>query len=212
MSKMLYKLGFLKLRFSVEKGSKKEKLLLKIVQAENNLKHFILNILNHQKHLRNFIDNLNIKKRVTINGISFVFYDIFLSDARDGVVREMYRDEYKLNDIDFKPNDIVIDIGGNVGIVSIYLAKKYPFLKIYSFEPVKCNYDNFLENIKLNKIPDGIINVENKAITKDGRDVKMFFDRLNSGCSSIFRNTNSNSDEVLNEVPSITLDNIIKKK
>lgn len=123
----------------------------------------------------------------------------------------MYGDEYKLNDIDFKPNDIVIDIGSNVGIVSIYLAKKYPFLKIYSFEPVKCNYDNFLENIKLNKIPDGIINVENKAITKDGRDVKMFFDRLNSGCSSIFRNTNSNSDEVLDKVYSITLDEIIKK-
>jgi hypothetical protein len=81
MSKMPYKLGFLKLRFSVEKGSKKEKLLLKIVKAENNLKHFILNILNHQKHLKNFLDNLNIKKR-TINGISFVFADIFLSDGR----------------------------------------------------------------------------------------------------------------------------------
>lgn len=91
------------------------------------------------------------------------------------------------------------------------MAKKYPFLKIYSFEPVKCNYDNFLENIKLNKIPDGIINVENKAITKDGRDVKMFFDRLNSGSSSIIRKINSNSDEVLDKVYSITLDEIIKK-
>jgi hypothetical protein len=74
---MLYKLGFLKLRFLVENGSKKEKIIIKIVQAENNLKHFILNILKRQKYLKKFINNLNIKKRVTINGISFVFYDIF---------------------------------------------------------------------------------------------------------------------------------------
>jgi hypothetical protein len=127
---MPYKLGFLKLRFLVEKGSKKEKLLLKIIKAENNLKYFISNILKRQKHLKKFINNLNIKKGVTINGISFVFYDYFLSNVIDGVVREMDRDEYKLNDIDFKPNDIVIDIGGNVGICSIYLAKRYPFLKI----------------------------------------------------------------------------------
>lgn len=120
---MPYKLGFLKLRFSVEKGSKKEKLIIKIIQAENNLKHFILNILKCQKHLKKFINNLNIKKKVTINGISFVFYDIFLSAARDVVVREMDRDEYKLNDIDFKPNDVVIDIGGNIGIF-LYIWQK----------------------------------------------------------------------------------------
>lgn len=69
---------------------------------------------------------------------------------------------------------------------------------------------SFFKNIKLNKIPDGIIDVENKAITKDARDVKMFFDRLNSGASSICRNINSNSDEILDNVHSITLDYIIK--
>jgi FkbM family methyltransferase len=94
-------------------------------------------------------------------------------------------------------------------MVSIYLAKKYPFLKIYSFEPVKCNYEKFLKNIELNKIPNGIINIQNKAVTKDVRSVQMFFNQLGHGMSSIIRNYSHN--EVLNEVPSITLDNIIKK-
>ena len=38
---MSYKLGFLKLRFSVEEGSKKEKIIKKIGETENEIKRNI---------------------------------------------------------------------------------------------------------------------------------------------------------------------------
>ncbi|MDR1942676.1 MAG: FkbM family methyltransferase [Endomicrobium sp.] len=94
------------------------------------------------------------------------------------MIQALHRDDYKLNCIDFNQMDVVIDIGANIGMISIYLAKKYPFLKIYSFEPVKCNYEKFKKNIELNKIPNGVINIQNKAVTKDGRTVQMFFNQL----------------------------------
>ncbi len=87
--------------------------------------------------------------------------------------------------IDFKEGDIVIDIGANVGMVSILLAKKFPFFKIYSFEPMRNNYESFLKNIELNKVPNGVIKHFNKAVTKDGRIVSMTKNLINTGNSSV---------------------------
>lgn len=120
-----------------------------------------------------------------IDNEPFIFSDLMSSDTVACVTNEIGKDIYDFSNISFKEGDVVIDIGGNVGMVSIYLAKKYPFLKIYAFEPVKQNYENFKKNIKLNNIPDGIIFVEHAAVTKDGRDIRMSVDTINSGGSSI---------------------------
>ncbi len=95
----------------------------------------------------------------------------------------------------FSPGNYVIDIGGNVGIVSIYLAKEYPFLKIYAFEPMHCNYENFKENIKLNNIPEWVITLVNKAVTKDGRSVVISYNLANSGGSIVSDKLKNNSHD-----------------
>lgn len=151
--------------------------------------------------------------QTTISDLSFLFQDTLTSYTVPAVTREMKNSEYNFEDIVFSPGDCVIDIGANVGIVSIYLAKKYPFLKIYAYEPVKRNYDNFVKNIKLNQIPDGIIFAENKAVTKDGRKIKMNFDIRNSGGSfaeEIDNHENINTG-ITDTVDSISLDNILQK-
>ena len=199
---MAYQLGFLKLRFSVEEGSKKERIIKNIIQKEDTIKGFLA---------KTFHKFLNIKKHsVFINNQQFYFYDIASSRAYMGVALEMEKDCYGLSKIDFKKNDIVIDIGANTGIVSIYLAKKYPFLKIYSFEPFKMNYKSFIKNIKINNIPEGIIHPFNKAVTKDGRNIIMkAVDFLNSGSFSVDF-SKKELDNRKDTVSSITLDNIIE--
>lgn len=52
--------------------------------------------------------------------------------------------EYNFDDFDFKKGNIVIDIGGKIRMTSIYLIKKFLFIKIFSFEPERLNY-NFLK-------------------------------------------------------------------
>ncbi len=142
-----------------------------------------------------------------IKGISFKFYDSIWSSTSDVVAGEINNNpEYSFENIDFKEGDSVIDIGGNIGMISIFLAKKYPFLKIYAFEPVKQNYYNFLKNIKLNNIPDGIITVENKAVTKDGRNITMSICYHNMGGSSVSNDGNQNENTA---VPSVTLQSIL---
>ena len=45
----------------------------------------------------------------------------------------------------------IIDIGANMGIHSLNLAKIYSSSKIYSIEPTNYSFNKFLENLKINK-------------------------------------------------------------
>ena len=142
-----------------------------------------------------------------LGGIGFKFCDFIFSCVTEYMPNEI--DDYNFDSIDFKDGDVVIDIGGNIGTVSIYLAKKYPFLKIYAFEPVKQNYENFLKNIELNNINKDIIKVFNLAITKDRRDIILTLHFSNSGASNIY--DNYSNDIVLNNdisIKSIAFDDI----
>lgn len=164
------------------------------------------NILTKKYLNENYIYTVNIDNNL------FHFQDSILSESVNMIAHELNNNEYDFN-IDFKEGDIVIDIGANVGMVSILLAKKFPFLKIYSFEPLKENYDNFIKNIELNNIPKGVITAENKAVTKDGRLITMSINSANKGGSSTTDviSINSIMTKENSQVESITLEEIFKK-
>ena len=164
------------------------------------------NILTKKYLNENYIYTVNIDNNL------FHFQDSILSESVNMIAHELSNNEYDFN-IDFKEGDIVIDIGANVGMVSILLAKKFPFLKIYSFEPLKENYDNFIKNIELNNIPKGVIIAENKAVTKDGRLITMSINSANKGGSSTTDviSINSIMTKENSQVESITLEEIFNK-
>lgn len=166
-------------------------------------------------YIKNILINYNNIKETIIDGISFQFYDSIISRTVDLVSAEINAGrEYDFKNFDFKKGDCVIDIGGNIGMVSIYLAKKYPFLKIYAFEPVHQNYKNFKANIELNKIPSGTIILENKAVTKDARIVNMSINALNTGGSSISDvvSVGAITQDINCNIKSTTLEKIIKQR
>jgi hypothetical protein len=75
--------------------------------------------------------------KVILGGQRFIFCDLINSDTVRMVANEIGCDSYDFSSINFKDRNVVIDIGGNVGMFSIFLAKKFPFLKISAFQPVK---------------------------------------------------------------------------
>jgi len=44
----------------------------------------------------------------------------------------------------------ILDIGGNIGVVSVYLARRFPQSKIFAFEPVPENFELLLKNTSHN--------------------------------------------------------------
>ena len=183
----------------------------KLRDSVREVLYSIININNSLKDINKFIikkySNESYLYSCKLGEIDFKFYDFIFSTAVNCICNEI--DDYNFDSIDFKDGDVVIDIGGNIGMISIYLAKKYPFLKIYAFEPVKQNYENFLKNIELNNINKDIIKVFNLAITKDRRDVILTSPFYNSGASNIYDNY-SNGIVLNNDISikSITFDDI----
>ncbi|MBE7702821.1 MAG: FkbM family methyltransferase [Cyanobacteria bacterium SIG28] len=149
-----------------------------------------------------------------IKNIDFNFVDAYNSQTVKFVAQEMNDNYvYAFEGMDFKPGDVVIDIGANVGMVSIYLAKRYPFLKIYSYEPVLLNFENLKRNLERNSIPEGIITAERLAVTADGRPVSLKTCIGNTGGSQFADHAGNGfvQKSVDINVPSITLEEIIKK-
>lgn len=180
-------------------------------QLRNDIREILYCIKNTNDIVTKISSKENVIRKYRLSNIDLYFYDSIISCTTNIVSHEI--EKYNFDKIDFKDGDVVIDIGANVGMVSIYLAKKYPFLKIYSFEPVKQNYENLLRNIEINNIPNGIIIAENIAITKDRRNIDIITPLENSGGSSAILHCDSGymvSNINLN-IKSITFDDIFEK-
>lgn len=144
-----------------------------------------------------------------IQGTDITVADHFSSMTSSIIASELNQDCYNLGRIAFSENDNVIDIGSHVGMVSIYLAKLYPYINIYSFEPFPDNYQNLLRNIEINRIKN--IHPYNKAVTKDGRPLLMALHCANTGGATAQMEAARMGNYYTHQVESIVLDKFMEE-
>ncbi len=48
----------------------------------------------------------------------------------------------------------IVEIGANVGVFSLYLAKRFPAARVYSFEPSRLAFSRLLANVQRNPCPN----------------------------------------------------------
>jgi tRNA G37 N-methylase Trm5 len=65
-------------------------------------------------------------------------------------------EEYNLIKDVLRVNDIVFDVGANIGIYSLWMSKFTPEGNIHSFEPDNDNYNALKKNIELNKLEPSV--------------------------------------------------------
>lgn len=110
---------------------------------------------------------------------------IFDDDPQGGVAKIVLREieqDYRLSEIDFQPGDQVIDIGAHVGVVTCWIAKSNPGVKVLAFEPVSENYERLVENLKRNEIGSDQVTAYPLGVTGDGREIELMGDgKGNSG-------------------------------
>jgi len=80
---------------------------------------------------------------------------------------------------------ILIDIGCNIGVASLFFSQKQNIKKIYSFEPVKYTYENALINFNLNNDFSSKIEVFNYGIGDSNKIETFLFDKNIKGNTGI---------------------------
>lgn len=112
-------------------------------------------------------------------------------------------EDYKIKKFEIHSNDVIIDIGAHIGIFTIYASQFCNNGKIYSFEPVKENYDLLLNNIELNRLEQ--VKLFNLAVSNTNDDVTIYINDDKSA-HSVFPSSKSSVN-----VKSITLQNIFEE-
>ena len=90
-------------------------------------------------------------------------------------------EEYKSKNSEIKDNDIIIDVGGHIGLFSLYASQFCKKGLIYSFEPVPENYDLLMDNIKSNNLNH--IKPFNLAVSNSNSNVKLYLNDDEAGHS-----------------------------
>lgn len=116
-----------------------------------------------------------------------------------------------------KKDDVLFDIGANVGLYSLYAAKLDRGVKVYAFEPHKFTFVNLMENIANNNLLDDVFPIS--IPLGDATDVTiMNYAYMDSG-SSMSQVGHSNHPEngaftpkLKETIYCVTLDELIWKK
>lgn len=149
---------------------------------------------------------INKENNIRFGDVNLKLIDLESSETLHHLQREICgNDEYKLKDIELNDGDVIVDIGANVGIVSIYLAKRFPNVKILAYEAHPHTYSNFLKNIEANNVKN-IIPHNLAVYSKDNETLDITLDVINTGSSSCFKN---DEGQITETIPTISLDTII---
>lgn len=81
---------------------------------------------------------------------------------------------------EIKKNDVVIDIGANIGYYTLIFAQLVgPKGKVVAFEPDPANFELLKKNVLVNKYENVIL--ENKAVSNKNGNLKLFLSTKNNG-------------------------------
>ena len=119
------------------------------------------------------------------NGYTFKIRDFstFKSSFKEIFVHEDYRLPYS------KKTKIIVDVGANIGLFSIYSVIRQPQARIYALEADPLNFSILKENIESNSLKDRIQAFNFAVSSKIGETV--FYQSEISGWSSLFKTRGS---------------------
>ncbi len=110
--------------------------------------------------------------------------------------------EYRKKDFEINEGDVVIDVGAHIGLFTVYASQFCKKGKIFSFEPIKENFDLLLENLSLNDLRN--VCAHNLAVSDKQTQLRIYLSDSDQAAHTI-HGTGSN----FVDVESTTLEHIL---
>jgi len=160
------------------------------LKAANSLG--ITNRTYKKRLLGNFYMLLNPTEHIQQQLFWYGYYEKELGDLLKKIVR---------------PDDVVIDIGANIGYFSLLVANNIPSVNVISFEPVKDLFQSMNENISLNDFKN--ISTINAAVGEINEEKELYISAFDNLGMSSFKQPENYSGKK-ERVKVVTIDNWFK--
>jgi polysaccharide biosynthesis protein PslF len=174
--------------------------------------HMLNNSLNHMVEATAFVSH---GEKPLFAGYRIHDQVLFLSRPANSnledAIKRMKKDHYLSQMAVFRDGDIVVDVGAYLGVFSIYIARKFPFIQVYAFEPDPLNYACLKWNIEINELTN--VTAVNKAVSGGCQKRTLYVDALDSALATIESRMASSSKRLLRtvQVESVTLEQIFQE-
>lgn len=130
-------------------------------------------------------------RNVTLLGHDFVVSDAASVQSVSTIEQEINADDYGLRRLATDRPMVVVDVGANVGMVSLALSRLLPHARIYALEPHPVTYRYLVHNLRRNRAAN--VMAFNVGLSRDGRNLSLSYDATNSGGTSAFVVPTSNT-------------------
>lgn len=119
-----------------------------------------------------------LQKTMDVNGTPLHFIHVENDDTIYGTMSCLQNDKFHFRDVPFGNDDVFIDIGCNVGLVGMVIAKVFPKVKVYSFDAsrlaidcakIASNLNGFI-NFEAYNLAIGAVNQPNVTFFSNGKD------------------------------------------
>lgn len=106
-----------------------------------------------------------------------------------GIVKEVFLlDHYRFALEHMRPGGVVLDVGAQIGVFSIYAARRGPAgVQVHSFEPMSANHALLRENLARNDLLSRVMPHNCAVAGRPGRQ-KLFLSADNTGMHSLYGN------------------------
>lgn len=160
--------------------------------------HILINARNEIVALLEFFPNLVIEPLGEGFVIQIKDQQIFVESAEDiFIIQEVYVDrDYAFNG---KGDFVILDIGCNIGIASIFFSQMENVSTIYGFEPVKHTYEQAKRNCTQNILSKHKVNLFNYGLSDRDEILEFSFDKNNKGKTGI-RTSQDHSGKITENV------------
>lgn len=185
MKKLIYKL-INKFGYRIENKKKARQELIEPLKKFSHLDNFNLIVLakNYVLNLDNKFDGLSIVNHKEGFLIRFSELEIYIESLEEfHILNEVFiNDDYRFSS---NSKSILIDIGANIGISSLFFSRCKYINKIFAFEPVKDTYDQAQYNLKLNEKINKVEWIKNVGLGRNNRKESFLFDSKTKGNTGI---------------------------
>lgn len=146
-----------------------------------------------------YLSKANIRRVKLIEqkfGVKYVFDDVFPPDI-------LWNDYGERLDFLPKENDVIVDVGANIGDWSIVVGKHYR-ARVIAVEPSPRPFELLLKNIRINGLHEHVIAI-NCALFSEDKEISVYIDD-SSGYAFLRR-----QDQLASRVLAKTLDGLLKE-